>query len=390
MVNRFEMMVCCTLVVSFHCMAGAQDSNERDAAVNPPSIVINPGAKYGPDTRPFQGIPGIERAVNGRLWATWYGGGPGEGPENYVLLSTSGDDGKAWDVVMVVDAPGSVRCFDPCLWHDPDGRLWFFWAQGFSHWDGRAGVWSMVTEDPGDAAPKWSEPRRICDGIMMNKPTVLRNGDWLLPVAIWASKANVSVPAHAHPIDETTGSHVYASTDHGKTWTLRGTSDVKERSCDEHMIVEKEDGTLWELVRTKYGVGEAFSKDAGKTWEVAGPAASVIHIPHARFFIRRLASGKLMLVRHNPPDMKARTHLTAYLSDDDGQMWTGGLVLDARACSYPDGVQAPDGTIYVIYDHERTGAKQILMAVFNEADVAAGKPVSDVARMQVVVNQASG
>lgn len=369
----------------------ALTTSAQDIALEPPQILANPGPGYGADTREFQGIPGIERAANGRLWATWYGGGPTEGPENYCMLATSGDDGATWsDVVLVVDVPGPVRTFDPCLWHDPDGRLWFFWAQGYTHWDGRAGVWAITTENSSDAEPTWSEPRRICDGIMMNKPTVLSAGDWLLPVSIWSSEANVSDPAHAHPIDATTGSHVYASMDHGKTWTLRGTSDVKKRSCDEHMLVEKNDGTLWKLVRTQYGVGEAISTDAGATWQVTGPSDSVPHVPHARFFIRRLNSGKLLLVRHNSPELKKRTHLTAYLSDDDGETWSGGLVLDARDCSYPDGVQAPDGRIYIIYDHERKGAKQILMAVFTEEDIMAGEPVSDGVRMQVLVNQATG
>lgn len=381
-----------TISIAFVLLLSAFSyAQDNDTALEPPIVINNPGPEYGGDTRPFQGIPGIERAANGRLWATWYGGGPTEGPENYCMLATSDDDGKTWsDVVLVVDVPGPVRTFDPCLWHDPEGTLWFFWAQGYTHWDGRAGVWAIATQNSGDAEPTWSEPRRICDGIMMNKPTVLSTGDWLLPVSIWASQPNVADPAHAHPIEATTGSHVYASTDRGQTWSLRGTSDVPERSCDEHMLVEKKDGTLWKLVRTQYGVGEAVSTDAGATWDVKGPSASVPHIPHARFFIRRLKSGKLLLVRHNSPELKKRTHLSAYLSDDDGQTWNGGLVLDARDCSYPDGVQAPDGSIYIIYDHERKGAKQILMAVFTEEDILAGEPVSDTARMQVVVNQASG
>ncbi|GMV93926.1 MAG: hypothetical protein AMXMBFR82_37040 [Candidatus Hydrogenedentota bacterium] len=387
MIDRRSTISVATAIL-FCVFSYAQDN---DTALAPPLVIVNPGPEYGGDTRPFQGIPGIERAANGRLWATWYGGGPTEGPENYCMLATSGDDGETWsDVVLVVDVPGPVRTFDPCLWHDPDGTLWFFWAQGYTHWDGRAGVWAITTQNSGDAEPAWSEPRRICDGIMMNKPTVLSTGDWLLPVSIWASQPNVADPAHAHPIDSTTGSHVYASTDRGETWALRGTSDVPERSCDEHMLVEKKDGTLWKLVRTRYGVGEAISTDAGATWDVKGPSASVPHIPHARFFIRRLNSGKLLLVRHNSPELKKRTHLTAYLSEDDGQTWTGGLVLDARDCSYPDGVQAPGGSIYIIYDHERKGAKQILMAVFTEEDVLAGEPVSDTARMRIVVNQASG
>ena len=105
--------------------------------------------------------------------------------------------------------------------------------------------------------------------------------------------------------------------------------------------------------------------------------------------VRRLASGKLLLVTHEPPDKKSRSHLTARLSADDGKTWSGGLVIDERVgVSYPDGVEA-DGTIYLIYDFERTKSKQILMATFAEADVAAGK-ASDRTRLRVVVNRATG
>jgi hypothetical protein len=38
-------------------------------------------------------------------------------------------------------------------------------------------------------------------------------------------------------------------------------------------------------------------------------------------------------------------------SDDDGQTWQGGLVLDDReGVSYSDGFQAPDGTIFISYE----------------------------------------
>lgn len=389
--REFGVLTTWALLLLLGCAAAAAQNASGDLALTPPSIIANPGPEFADDTRIFQGIPGLERAPGGRLWATWYGGGPTEGPDNYCMLATSGDDGTTWSgVKLVVDVPGPVRTFDPCLWVDPLGRLWFFWAQGYTHWDGRAGVWTMIAEQPDVEDPEWSEPRRICDGIMMNKPTVLSTGDWLLPVSIWPDKPNVADPAHAHDISTTTGSHVYASTDKGVTWTKRGSCDVKGRSCDEHMLVEKKNGDLWLLVRASYGVGEALSKDRGATWEVLGPSKTIPHVKTARFFIRRLASGKLLLVRHNSPELKKRTHLTAFLSDDDGQTWSGGLVVDERECSYPDGVQAPDGTIYIIYDHERKGAKQILMATFTEADIEAGKPVSDSARMQVVVNQATG
>ncbi len=381
------------LFLSFQVQAQeeALGTSGEDLALKTPVFNTAPGPEYTNNKRLFQGIPGLERAKNGRLWATWYGGGKGEDQDNYCMLVTSGDDGATWSTVKaVVDPVGDVRAFDPCLWLDPDGKLRFFWAQGYSHWDGRAGVWFVMTEDADSENPAWSEPRRICDGIMMNKPTVLSTGAWLLPISIWSFPANVMKPEYAHDITGNSGSKAYGSTDHGTTWEMLGFSDIKGRGCDEHMIVERKDGKLWMLARTNYGIGESFSGDGGRTWSEGNPCSAISHIPTARFFIRRLASGKLLLVKHNPPEGKVRSHLTAFLSDDDGQTWSGGLIVDERkSVSYPDGVQAPDGTIYLIYDFERGKAREILMATFTEEDVAQAKYTSPKARSRVLVNKAT-
>jgi tRNA G37 N-methylase TrmD len=44
---------------------------------------------------------------------------------------------------------------------------------------------AIMTEDATGADPVWSQPRRISPGVMLNKPTVLRSGAWLLPTCIW-------------------------------------------------------------------------------------------------------------------------------------------------------------------------------------------------------------
>ena len=63
-------------------------------------------------------------------------------------------------------------------------------------------------------------------------------------------------------------------------------------------------------------------------------------------------------------------------------------MLDQRkGVSYPDGVEANDGTIYLIYDFDRRGARAILMAAFNEDDVPAGKPLKKT-RLRALVNKA--
>lgn len=180
------------------------------------------------------------------------------------------------------------------------------------------------------------------------------------------------------------------STDEGETWQVRGGVDIPGRSCDEHHIVERADGSLWLLARTACGIGESVSVDGGRTWS-AGRPSSIPHVPTARFLVRRLASQRLLLVKHSPPDGRTRSHLTSYLSGDEGRTWQGGLLLDERpGVSYPDGVEAEDGTLYVIYDFSRCDAKQILLTTFTEPDVMAGRAVSNRVRRRVEVNRASG
>ena len=395
------MIVIAPLLLSCTCAgyAGQDPENAPDnaprgeMALQPVRVNTAPGPAYGNHTRIFQGIPGIARTPGGRLWATWYGGGPGEGGENYVMLVTSADDGDTWSGLrLVIDPPGPVRAFDPCLWTDPLGRLWLFWAQSYTLWDGRAGVWAICAEHAETASPAWSAPRRLCNGIMMNKPTVLNTGEWLLPAAIWSLAPIMPDKDKPHALDmgAESGSNIVCSVDQGETWTLLGQAQAPERKCDEHMVVERGDGSLWMLVRTAYGIGESVSTDRGKTWSPGKPSG-ITHVPSARFFIRRLISGKLLLVKHHPPDGITRSHLTAYLSADDGKTWQGGLVIDERkGVSYPDGIQLPDEPIYLIYDYSRKGHKQIFMATFTEEDVLAGAFASERARQRVLVNQATG
>ena len=359
-------------------------TSEPDVALLSATVNTTPGMMYGPERREWQGIPGIERSGSGRLFATWYSGGKNEGPENYVLLATSEDDGQTWSEPQAVIHPASsVRAFDPVIWHDPRGVLWWFWSQSYGLFDGRGGVWAMRCIDTSVAHPQWSTPERLFDGIMMNKPTVVRDGTWMAPAAVW----RVVLPTFGvrKEMRNLRFSNVYASTDQGATWTLRGQADVRHRHFDEHMIVERRDGTLWMLVRTETGIGEAVSTDDGKSWSAA--TQDVFSGPNSRFFIRRLHSGRLLLVNH--VGFRGRNNLTAMLSEDDGTSWYGHLLLDERFdVSYPDGIEGSNGNCYVIYDRERTGAKEILLATFTENDVAAGRPVSCACKLKRVISKA--
>lgn len=361
-----------------------QQEYDPDLALTVVRPASSPGEKYAASSRKFQGIPAIERASGGRLWAAYYSGGDGEGPDNYVVLVHSGDDGRTWSApALVIDPPGKVRAFDPCLWIDPLGRLWLSWSQSYGLYDGRCGVWVSVLDEPDRADGVWSEPRRIANGIMMNKPTVLRSGEWLFPVAVWSVEWKKRTQT-LFDLPEEMYSNVYVSTDNGGSFRLRGQANVPNRFFDEHMIVERKDESLWMLVRTTYGIGESVSLDKGLTWSAGKPTR--LGGPNSRFYIRRLRSGRILLVNHY--GFSDRSHLTAQLSEDEGATWTEGLLLDERASiSYPDGTESENGTIYIIYDRERKKDMEILMAVFKEEDVLAGRCVTSAARLKVLVDK---
>ena len=211
----------------------------------------------------------------------------------------------------------------------------------------------------------------------MDKPLVLSSGEWVFPVCTWYTAQS---------------SKMLVSTDRGKTWSVRGgaTMPQSERLFDEHAFVERKDGSLWLLSRTKYGIAESVSTDRGVTWPDLQPS-KLLH-PTARFFIRRLASGNLILVKHGPLyKQTGRSHLTAYVSTDDGATWRGGLLLDERSgVSYPDGQQDKDGLIRVIYDYDRVGERLILMASFREEDALSGNAGAPTVALRQIVSKGSG
>lgn len=93
----------------------------------------------------------------------------------------------------------------------------------------------------------------------------------------------------------------------------------------------------------------------------------------------RLDSGRLLLVKHGDPDDNPgkRIRMTAFVSDDAGKTWHGGLELDERKnAAYPYGCQAEDGTIYIVYDRDRDNYGEILMARISEESIVEGSPRS--------------
>lgn len=368
----------------------APDSPLLERALDPPRLRLDPAP--GTVDLGYGMTIGIERTAGGRLWACWVGGG--DGPPGFFVLATSDDEGASWSPPRLVIDPHDAalgvarRTLVGSLWRDPLDRLWLFFDQSLGYFDGRAGTWAIRCDDPDAVHPAWSAPRRLWHGCNLNKPIVARDGAWLLPVSLWSRSHTWGGFADCFPeLDHLRGAHVLASTDQGATWGDRGMVTMPHAQFDEHQLVERRDGSLWLTARTAIGIHEAFSRDGGRSWSQPTPSAIRQTVEAAtwcteggnssRHHLSRLRSGRLLLIKHGQriDDAPAqRSHLCAFLSDDDGAGWSDGLLLDGRsAVSYPDATQSSDGTIWVSWDRERAALGEILLASFREDDVLTGR-----------------
>ncbi len=361
--------------------------SQLDKALIPAEVKANPPLRYFPEVDDYTMSMGMAMTPKGRVWLGWFAGGDSD--QAVIMLAKSDDNGITFDDPDFIVDPGYAEgCLHiPAvvgnLWTAPDGRLFLFFSQSIGFYDGRNGVFCSVCANPDDEKPLWSKPIRIWHGAALNKPALLKDGTWMLPISLWNIPPSIengfftdAFDGKLFPeLDPERRAHVFASTNNGKTWEKRGSTVNANQTFDEHMVLERRDGSLLMYLRDKTGLTQSESFDQGRTWSKPVPTAFKSAV--ARFFLTRLASGNALLVKYSNPDVaNTRSHLTAYISKDDGKTWEGGLLLDERVgVSYPDGFQAPDGKIYIQYDYKRE-CGEILLAVFREEDALAGKNVS--------------
>ncbi|MBR2425457.1 MAG: exo-alpha-sialidase [Lentisphaeria bacterium] len=355
---------------------------QLDKTMIPAEVKKNPPLYYWPEVNDYTMSCGIAETPGGRIWLGWFAGGDDE--RAVLMLAKSDDGGNSFSTPQYYIDPGFVDCgmhisaVVANLWTAPDGRLFVFFTVSLGYYDGRAGSWFTVCENPDADDPQWSIPQRIANGASLNKPTVLSDGTWLLCVSLWRREHIRQGAASDRLFPELDGermANVYASKDQGKTWERIGGVKNQYPTFDEHMIVERADGSLLMYLRDICGMTQSESFDKGHTW--TKPVPTPFPAASARFFLRKLKSGNILLVRNNDPiDPKSRSTMTAFLSDDNGKTWKGGLVLDERyGVSYPDGYQTEDGRIFIQYDWMREKG-EIMLAIFREEDILAEKAVS--------------
>ena len=330
-------------------------------------ILFETSEEFSLQNRLWQGCPTLECTPGGSLYGGWYSGGTREPSlHNYNILYRSPDGGFTFPekpVLILGSNPAADKVvIDIQLWCDPSGKLWVFWVERScllpKNAPGHLHCFALRCENP-DAETKdliWSDVQFIGEGFLRCKPTVLSDGRWILPAYDWKSDRYAWIE----------------SADQGRTFTRKQGPVKVDSIFDETMFYEylPENGRCLKLLaRTHQGyIAQSLSADGGATWT---PCSSFLPAPGSRFFIRRLRSGRLLLIYNDHPSN--RTNLKALLSEDDGETWKGGLLLDDSGnISYPDAAELPDGSITVLYDHGRATFREILSARFTEQEILQG------------------
>lgn len=391
-----------------------------DISLEPPRVITSGMERYGYDKNNYAMNAGMARTRGGRIWLMWVAGE--DGPNATLVGAWSDDGGRTFTrPKFAIDGNFPGRChaylrnFNVTsivgnLWVAPDGSLHLFADRSICGTDGRRSVWQFICENPDADEPTWSAAQFLWYGMLHNKPFLLQDG------RTWMIQGQLDGPAYAFP--ELMPDHCcwfMASEDGGRTWRWRGRIDTKDPEMGqcEPMTIARTDGSLRCLIRTQKGVGttegnslmESFSRDAGRTWTEPQFVPNIKQ-PAARLFFSKLRNGHVVLVKHGRAtdrmpadndrirkaknkwerDFHRRAELSAFISRDEGKTWEGGLLLDERLSpSYPDGFQDADGSICISYDYERSYEGQICLARITEADILAGRLVSEGSFLKRVV-----
>ena len=340
-----------------------------------------------------------------------------------ILLRRSTDGGKTWSPrVKIADVPGpktknpvalaqklanpeDVTYNNPVAFANRDGSVQFLFCLEYCR------CFSMRSDDDGVT---WTKPVEITATFDKFRPEYnwkvlatgpghgiqLKSGRLVVPV--WLS---TGTGGHAHRPSVTS---TIFSDDNGRTWQ-RGEIAVPNTNewfnPNETVVVQLADGRVMLNVRSESKTHRrlvTISPDGATGWSKPRFDNALLE-PICMASIIRLseqpASDKNRIVFANPHNLaradgkeadgksRDRKNLSIKLSEDDGQTWSIGKVLEPGMSAYSDLAVLPDGTILCLYERGRdagddeqkkpTSYALLTLARFNLEWLTAGTVATD-------------
>jgi len=328
---------------------------------------------FGPEikTGPYKHPARIEELRNGDLYVVYYGGEGEYATATGVFGSRLKKGSRKWTPPKRLASDPFRSVGNGIIWQAPDGLVWLFYVVRYGQTWSTSRVQAKVSRDN---AETWSEafPLVSEEGMMVcNKPILLQNGDYLLPLYFEGG--------HDPEFTGADSSGLFLHYDAmKKAWKQTGrirsaTGNIQPVAVevrDNFLVAYCRRGGNYEPTTNGWLV-RAESHDGGGTWREG--INSAFKNPNAAVDFIKLRSGNLLLVFND--SMNDRTPLTVALSTDRDQSWPSrrNVAEGPYDYGYPMALQTRDGKIHLIFtSHERTVVNH---AVFDEEWIKQGGPV---------------
>lgn len=289
-------------------------------------------------------------------------------------LAFSDNGGGKWKE-STIPSQGKARSIRPMLWSREDGSLWLFYSTMEEGGTGR--VLLSMCQNPSAREPLWESPIEIGAGIVSGEPLIL-GSRILVPCAIWGGNrslyGNAGAPGYALQDSPEGGAGFILSDDSGESWSqvfhAVSVPELSPGRFNNPVVTGDGSGRLSMYLRSS-GTGWAYrsiSTDGGTSWM---PPSRFVLNPDSGFSLRRLRSGRLLLVKSSRFDnllYYESEGMFAYLSEDNGRSWYGGLRLDtSENAREPYVIESPEGKLLISW----TTGSEILLARTSEEEIDA-------------------
>jgi len=328
-------------------------------------------------------IPAIVATTKGTLLAFCEGrkSGGGDAGNIDMLVRRSSDQGKTWSPPQVVWNDAGNTCGNPAPVVDQStGVIWLpmTWNLGSDHerdiMSGRSQqVRQVFITHSSDDGLTWATPKKISDTTRQPHWRWYATGPGnAIQLTRGAHQGRLLIPAnhsdHSEKGKHPYRSHVFWSDDHGKSWRLGG---IHEDRTNESAVVELNNGSVLQAMRSYHGKNLralSVSDDGGKSWG-AIKLHETLNTPVCQASILRYSwaedeslGGKSRILFSSPRGTE-RSHLTVWVSYDEGNTWPQMKEIHQGGAAYSNLIALPNQRIGVLY--EKDGYKTISLATFS-------------------------
>lgn len=343
------------------CVAGLAASTLEGRQTGKPTLALE--RVFGPEvpTGPYKHPACLTALSNGDLYLVYYGG-QGEYARDTAVFGSRLPKGGAWTPPRVIARDPFRSLGNGVVWQAPDGVVWLFYVVRYGATWSTSRIQAKISRDN---AVSWSDAFMLHEGegmMVRNRPIVLHDGDYLLPIYHEVGDDPETVGAGS------TSLFLRYQRAAG-VWKQTG-AIAAPRGAIQPAVVEVAPGRLIAYNRRGGGYGpttdgwlvRAESSDGGWTWTTGRDSA--FPNPNAAVDFLKLQSGNLLLVYNDT--MVGRSPLVVALSTDGDRTYPHrrALAEGPGDFGYPIAVQAADGCIHVVYTSD--GRRVINHAVFGE------------------------